>query len=226
MNLVIIVPAFNESAVIYKVLKSIPKKFKGISRVELIVVNDGSTDQTAHQASRAGVKVINHLLNRGAGAATTTGIQIARKRNADLLVTFDADGQHYPEDIKKVISPIIQKKADLVIGSRLKKRQKIPLDRLILNWFANLATLFLFGVFSTDTQSGLRALSKKAIRSINIKSDRMDFSSEFLMEAKRNKLKIAEVSTRAIYTNYSRTKGQKNINALPIFARFLVKFLR
>jgi len=223
---VIIIPAFNESAVIFNVLKTLPQKIDGISDIDILVIDDGSTDETKRQTRKAKVKVISHLSNRGVGAATKTGLHWARGKNADIVVTFDADGQHHPDDIQKVVRPIVADRADLVIGSRFKKRQKIPLDRFLLNWFANFATLFLFGVFSTDSQSGLRAFSKKAIEIIDFKSDRMDFSSEVLWEAKKNKLKIVEVPIKAIYTPYSRIKGQKNTNAVSIFVRYLVKFLR
>ncbi|OGD83128.1 hypothetical protein A2165_02000 [Candidatus Curtissbacteria bacterium RBG_13_40_7] len=225
MKAVIVIPAFNESAVIFRVLKSLPKKLSGVSTIETLVVNDGSTDTTLDEVKKAKVNIISHLLNRGAGAATKTGIDYAKNTNADIVVTFDADGQHNPDDIQKVIDPVFKKRADLVIGSRLLKRQEIPFDRFVLNWIANLITLILFGIFSTDSQSGLRAFSKKAMALIDFKSDRMDFSSEILLEAKRNNLKIVEVPIRAIYTPYSRVKGQKNINALSIFIRFLVKFL-
>ena len=170
--------------------------------------------------------VIRHISNRGGGAATKTGIEYAKLTGADTVVTFDADGQHDPYDIQKLIIPIIDKSADVVIGSRLKEKQKMPLDRFILNWFANLVTFILFGVASTDSQSGLRAFSKKATHLINFSGDRMDFSSEILLEAKKHDLKIIEVPTKAIYTSYSRAKGQKNTNSLSILLRFLVKFLR
>lgn len=225
MKLVIIVPAFNESAVIFKVLRSLPTRLRGLG-VEVLVVNDGSTDETLSEAERANVNVVSHLLNRGLGAAIKTGISWAKNKKADIIVTFDADGQHDPRDISKVIKPILSREADLVIGSRFKKRQKIPIDRLVLNWFANLASFFLFGVISSDSQSGLRAFSKKAIKFIDFKADRMEFSSEILLEAKRNNLRIKEVPIRAIYTPYSREKGQKNLNAFPVLARSLVKLLR
>lgn len=226
MKLVIVIPAFNESAIIFKVLSSLPKKLKGISSISVLVVDDGSTDKTRQEALKAKIHVVTHLLNRGLGAAIKTGIEWAKRKRADIVVTFDADGQHDPSDIQNIINPIIKKKADLVIGSRFKKKQKIPPDRFFLNWFANFVTFLLFGVASTDSQSGLRAFSKKAINLINFKGDRMDFSSEILVEAKTNNLKIVEVPIRAIYTPYSREKGQRNINAVLVFTRFLVKFLR
>ena len=226
VKIVIVVPVFNESAVIYKVLKAIPKKIKGVSKIGVIVVNDGSTDKSQFEVERAGFITVNHVINRGLGAAIKTGMAYARAKKADIMVTFDGDGQHDPFDIQKIILPIIQKKADLVLGSRFKKLKKAPLDRYFLNWFANFITLLLYGVATTDSQSGLRAFSKKALKLIDFKGERMDFSSEILLEAKRNNLKIAEVPIRAIYTEYSRKKGQSNLNAIPTFARFLVRLLR
>ena len=226
IRLVIAVPVFNESAVIYKVLKAIPKKIKGVSKINLIVVNDGSTDKSQYEVERAGFITINHIINRGLGAAIKSGMEYARVKKADIMVTFDGDGQHDPSDIEKIIRPVFQKKADLVIGSRFKKSKNIPLDRFFLNWLANFITFLFYGVATTDSQSGLRAFSKKALKLIDFRGERMDFSSEILLEAKKNKLKIAEVPIRAIYTEYSRKKGQKNLNAIPTFSRFLVRLLR
>ena len=223
---VIIVPVFNEEAQITKVIRFIPKSIKGLKKIEVLVIDDGSTDKTKELASKANIHVISHILNRGLGAAIKTGLDWAKTHNFDIAITFDGDGQHDPSDISKLIKPILEKKADLVIGSRFKKRQKVPFDRLIINWFANFATFILFGVFSTDSQSGLRAFSKNAIKRIDFKADRMEFSSEILLEAKRNHLKVQEIPTRAIYTSYSRAKGQKNTNAIPVFSRYLVRLLR
>lgn len=225
MKAIIVVPAFNESTVIFDVLKSLPKRLPGVANVQVVVVDDGSFDQTAVLAVKADVKVIRHLLNRGAGAATKTGIEYAKSQNADIIINFDADGQHHAADLPKLVAPIISGQADLVIGSRFLQKQKIPLDRLFLNWLANLVTLVMFGVSSTDSQSGFRAFSKKAAGFIDFKADRMDFSSEILLEAKRHNLRVVEIPTKAIYSSYSREKGQKNINAISVFARFLIKLL-
>ena len=222
----IIVPAFNESAVIHKVLKSIPRRVKGLSRVQVVVIDDGSTDETAQEAQKANVAIVSHSINRGLGAAIKTGIEWVKLNGSDIAVTFDSDGQHYPKDIHKIIKSLITQKADLVIGTRFALKQKIPKDRKVLNWLANIATLLIFGVSSTDSQSGLRAFSKKAIDLIDFKGERMDFSSEILHEAKRHHLLVKEVPIKAIYTSYSRKKGQKNLNAIPILIRFLVRFLR
>lgn len=226
MKAVIIVPAFNEESVILKVIDSIPKRIKGLERIQILLVDDGSTDNTKILATHTNVMIASHILNRGLGAAIKTGLEWARINNFNLAITFDGDGQHDPSDISKIIKPILENKTDLVIGSRFKKKQKVPTDRLIINWVANLATFFLFGAFSTDSQSGLRAFSKKAIREINFRADRMEFSSEILLEAKRHSLRVAEVPIRAIYTSYSRAKGQRNTNAIPVFTKYLFRLLR
>lgn len=226
MKLAIIIPAFNEGKVIFSVLNSIPSKIKGVSKIEKTVVDDGSRDNTQEESLKAGANVLRHHINRGAGAATKTGIIWAKKKEPDIIITFDADGQHNPKDIEKIIKPILENRADLVIGSRFKSKQAIPLDRYLLNWSANFITFLLFGVFSTDTQSGLRALSKNAYNLIDFKNDRMEFSSEILIEAKKHNLRKTEVPVDAIYTKYSRNKGQKNTNSVAIFARFLIKLFR
>lgn len=226
MNLAIIAPALNEGQVISNVLKSLPKKIRGIYKIYIVVVNDGSTDNTAKEAKSSGAIVLTHVINRGLGAAIKTGLSWAKKEDVQILVTFDADGQHNPDDIQRVIKPILSHEADLVIGSRFITKQQVPLDRLFLNRIANLVAFLLFGIKSTDTQSGLRAFSRKAIELIDYKADRMEFSSEIFLEAQRNNLKVTEIPIQAIYTPYSRKKGQKNVNAIPIMLKFLVKFLR
>ena len=226
MKALIVIPALNESQTIGSVIHSLPKRLKGVGRIDCLVVDDGSNDQTSKIAHKAKALVIKHMINRGAGAATRTGLDYARVNSYDIVVSFDADGQHNPDDIERLIAPIVKKQADLVIGSRLKNSQKMPLDRFLLNWAANLMTLMLYGVFSTDSQSGLRAFSKKSLTCIEISSNRMEFSSEILLEAKRNKLKVMELPVGAIYTHYSKTKGQKNTNALPVAFRIVTKFLK
>lgn len=226
MKALIVIPALNESQTIAKVISGLPKDINGVL-FDCLVVDDGSTDGTSASVPRKpNVKVLRHLINRGAGAATRTGIEYAKSTKYDMLITFDADGQHSAYDLEKLILPILTQNADLVIGSRLKNRQKMPTDRLLINWIANLTTFLFFGVLSTDSQSGLKAFSKKAIDLIDIKSDRMEFSSEILLEAKKHDLKVVEVPTSAIYTKYSRQKGQRNLNGLPILARFIIKLLR
>lgn len=223
MRLAIIIPAYNEEKTIEKVLKSIPRRFPKIAQTEIVVVSDGSTDKTVEMAEKARVKVIEHDLNRGLGGALGTGFAYARKQNFDFLLTFDADGQHNPDDIWPVLKPIVQKKADVVIGSRLKNHAGMPWYRIIGIWGLNMITLAFFWVWTTDSQSGLRAFSRQAIEKIDLQSNKMEVSSEFFNEISRKNLKKVEVPISSIYTEYSLEKGQKNINAFRIISKLIYR---
>lgn len=224
MKLAILIPAFNEEKTLAQVVKTLPKKFKGIDSYEVIVVNDGSFDNTAKVAGKLPVTLLSHWLNRGLGGALGTGFAYAKKNNFDCMVTFDADCQHHPDDIMTVLQPLIRKQADMVIGSRLRDRKgNMPWYRQIGIWGMNVITYSLFWVWTTDSQSGLRGFSKNAISKMEIKSQKMEVSSEFFNEVQRHNLKLVEVPIRSIYTTYSLTKGQKNINAFLILGRLLYR---
>lgn len=221
MKLLIVIPAFNEEKTLAEVLKTLPKKLPKITHKEVVVIDDGSKDKTSQIATKMKVTVLPHLINRGLGGALGTGFEYARRKNFDMLITFDADGQHDPKDIETVLRPIIQKKADISIGSRLQDPKGMPWYRIVGIWGLNILTFVLFWVWTTDSQSGLRAFSKKAISKIQIKANKMEVSSEFFNEAQAHNLKIAEVPIRSIYTKYSLKKGQKNINGFKILFRMI-----
>lgn len=196
----IIIPAYNEESSIANVISDL----KSHGYTNIIVVNDGSQDQTGKQIEKTGVPVLTHIVNRGLGAALGTGFEFATKKNADLVVTFDSDGQHKAKDIQKIIDPVLSRHADVVIGSRmLWNKKSMPLSRLLENYISNLATFCLYGVWATDTLSGLRAFNKKALNCIKIKTQRMEVSNEFFKEIRRNKLKYFEVPLEPVYTDYS-----------------------
>ncbi len=226
MKLCIVIPAYNEKKMIGKTLDALPKKLSPFKEIIIIVVDDGSQDETYKIAKKRKVIVLKHILNRGLGAALKTGFDYAKKQNADIVVTFDADGQHHHTDLLKVIKPIMNNSADIVIGSRFRDKTKIPKSRKIINFAGNVATLMLFGVWTTDSQSGLRALSKKSLNTINLKGQRMEVSSEFFKEIKTNKLKFKEVPIKTIYTNYSISKGQPLSNSLNILTKITFLLFR
>lgn len=222
MNLIILVPAYNEEKVLNTVLKDLKKiKLKNIKK-EIVVINDGSTDRTEEIAKKNKVTFLSHPINRGLGGALGTGLEYARNRKADIAVTFDADGQHNHMDISRLIKPILKEEADFVVGSRLIKNSKMPFDRKIINFAANIINYLLWSVWITDSQSGLRALSKKAIGKIQIRMNNMEVASEFFKEIKKNDLIVKEVPIKAIYTSYSKAKGQKNTNAMNILVKLLL----
>lgn len=207
MRLAILIPAFNEEKTIGAVLKSLPKTLPQVTEIEVVVVSDGSRDQTVNIAKKFGATVIEHDLNRGLGGALGTGFEYAKMNDFDCLLTFDADGQHSHRDIWPVLRPIVYKKADVSIGSRLKDHKGMPWYRVMGIWGLNIITYLFFWVWTTDSQSGLRAFSKKAIHAINIQANRMEVSSEFFYEAGKKDLKITEVQIESIYTQYSLNKG-------------------
>lgn len=198
----IILPAYSESKVIKEVIASIKKE--GYNNI--IVVDDGSSDNTYQEAKSTGVITLSHPINRGKGAATQTGIDAAKLLNADIIVTMDSDGQHDPKDIKKLIKPILENKADVVIGSRMLNTKDMPSSRILMNKIANIVTYIFFGIMVSDSQSGLRAYSKKAYNSVYTYMDRYEFESEMLGQIKSANLKIKEVPIKVIYTDYSRSK--------------------
>ncbi len=223
MKLAIVIPAYNEEKTIGGVLKSIPREFPDVSCTEIVVVSDGSIDKTAEIVKKNQVTLIEHDLNRGLGGALGTGFEYAKKNGFDALITFDADGQHHREDIWPVLRPVIYKKADVVIGSRLKNSIGMPWYRRTGIWGLNLFTYLFFWTWTSDSQSGLRAFSRRAIEEINLQSNRMEVSSEFFYEINKKNLKLLEVPIKSIYTDYSLQKGQKNINAFAIIARLIFR---
>lgn len=224
MKLAILIPAYNEEKTIQKVIETLPKTIPGISDIKVVVVNDGSADNTAEIAHEAGATVISHVINRGLGGALGTGFKYAKTHNFDLLITFDGDGQHNPDDIAPVIAPIVAGDADVSIGSRfLGYKGHMPWYRRVGIFGLNIITYLLFWIWTTDSQSGLRAFSRNAIEKIQIKSNKMEVSSEFFYEISLRDLKMTEVPIHSIYTLYSLQKGQKNINGINVVVKLILR---
>lgn len=222
LSVCVIIPAFNEASVIGDVISNITKKFNRLSySVEVVVVNDASKDNTGIVSKKHGATVINHILNCGAGGATATGLSYAQQHNFDIAVTMDADGQHSAEDVINGIDEIIKRKSDLLIGSRLIDTEGMSRVKIIGNKGLSLITYLLFGVSSTDSQSGLRVYSRKALEQLRWKTSGYEFCSEMLWRAKQLNLKIDEYPIKAIYTDYSKSKGQNNWNAINIVKSLL-----
>jgi glycosyltransferase involved in cell wall biosynthesis len=203
MKIIAIIPAYNEATAIGEVIDK-TRPFVD----EVIVINDGSPDRTAEVAQAHGARVYTHCINRGLGAAIGTGFAAALKHGADVAVTLDADGQHDPAEIPLFVDAI-NHGADFVIGSRMLTRLKgMPFHRKLATFIGNFVTFVLFGARVTDSQSGYRAFTRHALETIEIKTNRMEVSSELIHEAHAKGLHIAEVPIKAIYTDYSLSKGQ------------------
>lgn len=221
-SILIIIPAYNEGATIGRVLSKI--KRHGYSNI--VVVDDGSTDETAQIARNKKVKVISHILNRGPGAATQTGMEYARTIGVDCVVTIDADEQHDPEDIDVLVDGIFLKGINLAIGNRfMKGTNNIPRIRVIFNGIANLITYFFSGKWISDTQSGLKAMDAEALQVINVDRDGFEFCSEMVIKANRLGLQIKEFPVSVYYTNESRRKGQNLFTGIKTLGGLLQSFM-
>ena len=214
----VVIPAYNEAPVIKDVIESAQKVFKTSKdcKIDIVLINDGSSDETSNNAKKTGVKVIDHVLNSGAGGATLTGLSYARQNNYDIVATMDADGQHSPNDVLNGIKYLTKNKQDLVIGSRLINSDGMSKTKVLGNKGLSFITKILFGVNVTDSQSGLRVYSKNAIENLDWKSTGYEFCSEMIWRANQANMKISEYPIEAIYTDYSISKGQNNWNAINI----------
>jgi len=186
--------AYNEEERVGKTILRIPRKIPGIDSVEILVINDGSSDNTIDIALNAGAdKIISHKTNLGVGAAFTTGIRNALSMNADMVVTVDADGEANIDEIPDLINPIINNQFDVVIGTRFWKNNPNKFKK-INNFgnriFSNLVS-FVAGKKFTDTQTGFRSYSKDALENISVVSD-FTYTQEVLLDLHFKKFRIGE----------------------------------
>jgi glycosyltransferase involved in cell wall biosynthesis len=212
-NVWIVIAAYNEGSVIAKVIENIINVFPNI-----VVVDDGSKDITAEAAKNAGAKIVSHPINLGQGAALQTGIDFALLQNAEVIVTFDADGQHRIEDAITMVEYLIDNQIDIVCGSRFLnvRSSTLPFKRKLLLKMATLFTRITTGIPVTDAHNGLRALSLKAAKAIRITQNRMAHASEIIFQIHEKSLIFAEIPVEIIYTEYSLKKGQKVSNSINI----------
>ncbi|USS40721.1 glycosyltransferase family 2 protein [Thermococcus aggregans] len=186
----VVIPAYNEAKRIGKVLSKIPEFVD-----EVIVVDDGSEDNTSEVAKNHGAEVIRLKENQGKGTAMREGI---KKASGDIVVFIDADGQHNPEEIEKLVFPILKGEADFVIGSRLIKTQgKRPLIRKVSNFLSTSLIKIKLGIDVKDTQSGFRAIRREFLP--EIESKRYEVETEVLIKAVKKGARVKEVPVERIY---------------------------
>ena len=215
----VVVAAYQEVATVGAVVRELREVFPNV-----VVVDDGSHDATAESARAAGARVLRHALNRGQGAALQTGIAYALGRGAQIVVTFDADGQHQVADLPYLVEPIVRGSAEVVLGSRFigEGRKDVPPLRRALLRCAVLFTWLASGLRLSDAHNGLRAFSRSAALQLDIQLDRMAHASELIDQVKRSGLPLTEVPVRIRYTDYSRAKGQRSSDALRVAADYLI----
>jgi glycosyltransferase involved in cell wall biosynthesis len=218
----IVVPAFNEANVIRTVVDQLRPTYQHI-----VVIDDGSTDETAQVLAGAQVTLLRHRINRGQGAALQTGITFGLLRGADIIVTFDSDGQHDPRDIKAMISPIVSGECDVTLGSRfLGRTVNMPLGRRLVLKAGVVFTRLVSRIRVTDVHNGIRAFSRAAADSLHITMDRMAHASEILDQVSRHHWRYREIPVTIRYSSQTLAKGQSSWNALRIVAQVLMERLR
>ncbi len=213
MKLVVLIPAYNEEENIEKTILSIPRKIMGIDEVQILVVNDGSIDNTVDMAMNGGAeKIVTHKRNSGVGATFMTGIRNAISMNADIVVTLDADSQFDSRQIPEIVIPILNKQADVVVGSRFLNGnpKKIPKIKLFGNKVFTKIVSWLVGQKFTDTQTGFRAYSSEALLNISVVND-FTYTQEVLIDLKLKGMKIVEIPVSVTYDDKRKSRVVKNI---------------
>lgn len=201
----IIIPTFNESEKIGEVVKSL----YDLGWETIVVVDDGSTDASATIAHEAGAYVVSHMINRGAGAAVMTGLRVAQILDADSAVTFDADGQHDSQDVEVLVSAMETQGVDVVLGVRDFSSKIMPRSNKVANYIGNLFTWLIFRIYVNDSQSGLRAYSRRAMQTIQFDYQGYEYCSAIIGQIKQKKMKYAEVPIATRYSEYSTNKPMK-----------------
>jgi glycosyltransferase involved in cell wall biosynthesis len=241
-TLLVLIPAYNAGLTISKLIEKISKF---VNKSDVIVVDDGSFDQTFENAKRAGIVVLKHESNKGKGEALKTGFRYALERNYHSVITIDADLQHDPESI-----PDFVRKADsasvfrcytnlpphpiplprgervisstgIIIGTRKRNLKNMPFARWLTNNLSSVIVSVLSGQSIRDSQSGYRLISTQVLKKVKLESKKYDLEPEILIKASRKGFRVGEVSIRTIYTG-----GKSFINPLVDTGRFIKLMLR
>ncbi|MBU4332086.1 glycosyltransferase family 2 protein [Patescibacteria group bacterium] len=227
MKIFIIIPAYNEREAVNRVIE------RAQCYGQVVLVDDGSTDDTLKRVQSCGVLTLRHCVNCGQGAALKTGIDYALASGAEIIVTMDSDGQHRPEEIPQIVKPIERGEVDIVLGSRFLEvstngtphnslrsyagrakdhkdcmKFKIPFSK---EWLVLKPAIFFERLFTglklTDVHQGFRAMSREAAKKIQITQDKMAHATEIISEIKRNKLRCKEVPVTVVYNEYGQGMG-------------------
>lgn len=222
-RVVIVIPSYNEGDRVEQVVRNVLAE--GFSRV--VVVDDGSSDDSMIPVRIFPVIILQHPINRGAGAATETGLEYCRRYlNFDAVVTIDADTQHDAGDISSMVMEHFRQQADITIGDRLSDGSNvIPRTVRFFNTLANLTTLILSFRKVNDSQSGFKVLSRKAVDLIRLEHDNFEFCTELFVKAEKYHLKVIHVPVRVYYPAELRHKGQNLSSGVRTFVNLLYSTL-
>jgi len=195
LQVVVVIPAYQAAATIRDV---ITRTQAAVPPAQIIVVDDGSSDGTGDEGRGTGVTLITHPRNRGKGAALRTGIRQATARGASVVVTIDADAQHPPEEIPRLLQPILEGRSDLVLGAR-KRDQAMPISRRFTNWLSATLASRIGGQPVRDAQTGFRAFTRAVTERVQPAGDRYEYEANFLLDALRGGFRVVSIDVPTIY---------------------------
>ncbi|RLG72323.1 MAG: glycosyltransferase family 2 protein [Methanobacteriota archaeon] len=206
VGVVAVIPAYNEEKTVGGVVEEV-RRYVDL----VIVVDDGSNDKTGEVAEKHGARVVRHVRRRGVGAAVATGYDEALKTGGELFVQLDADGQHRPEDIPRVLAPIVRGEADLVIGSRFLggKAPDMPLTKRFGNWLFTKLTKLVSGVEISDSQSGFRAIRREALETLFLHGV-YTYTQEMIIRAVKEGWRVKEIPINVVRRYSGRSKVVTN----------------
>ena len=207
-----VIPAYNEERHISKIIKKTKKYVDNV-----VVVDDGSKDETISLAGRSEAVVLTHLVNLGKGAALKTGCDYAVENNAGFIIAIDADAQHNPKDIPRFLESL--KDHDIVLGYR-KLNRKMPFVLKFGNWFINKTIRFLYGIKIRDSQCGYRAFTAKAYKKLKWNASDYSMESEMIAKMGKYKLSYAEIPIATIYSD--KYKGTTVLDGIKIVFNLLI----
>ncbi len=219
VSVAVLIPALNAANTLVDVVEGVRAS---LVRAEILVVDDGSTDNTASVAKGLGCRVLQHPRNAGKGAALRTGFEAVGKR-AEVILTLDADGQHDPREIPALLQPVRAAEADVVVGNRMWNWRGMPLDRYLSNRLSSLVVSWMAGVPIPDSQCGFRAFRREVVAAISLTTSRFETESEFLVQAARAGFRIGSVPIATRYT--ANTSAMSRCADTLRFARLMVKLV-
>jgi len=224
-KIVVVVPAFNEAGAIRNVLLEMPSEIRSVP-VSVVVVDDGSRDATAELARSCGALVVRHMTNLGLGGATQTGLRAAQKLGADIIVTMDADGQHNPAEIERLVGCLIDESLDVVIGSGLMNTDQRHLSSVAFNLILNAATLVLYRKVVWDSHSGFKVMTRNAVDRLKLRSTGYAVSSEMIAEIYGKNLRYKSVPVNVARPATSTLREDHLLHSVELVFGLFAKWLR
>ena len=219
MKACLLLPAYNESKMIAHIIQQ-ATLFVG----HVVVIDDGSSDQTAEIAAENGAIILRHDRNRGKGMALRTGFDYALRNGYELIVTMDSDGQHDPLNLPRFFDHFRGTQPDILIGGRLEDRSAMPLHRRLNNWLVSTVGSALCGQHIPDFQSGYRLIKAEVLEAIRLDTERYETESELLIKAGRLGFRMEYLSIRTIYGD--EISHVKSLREMWLFTKLLMRSLR